>query len=49
MQRKFIAFLDILGFKQLIQNNPIDQVINLYKVVIEDAYNFVIGQVENNV
>jgi len=37
MQNKFVAFLDLMGFKSLIENNKIDKLIELYKSALEDT------------
>lgn len=37
MQRKIIAYLDILGFKQLVQNNTLDELKTIYNDTLKDV------------
>ena len=44
---KYVAFLDILGFKDLIDNNPIDSVLKIYKDSFEKSYSLVFTDYAN--
>ncbi len=48
-QKKFIAFLDILGFKELVENNSIEKLKEIYSVVLNDSYDNIIKLVKDNV
>ena len=35
--KRYIAFLDILGFKDLVENNSLDDVVRIYKESLKEA------------
>jgi hypothetical protein len=46
-KKKFVAFLDILGFNEIIENNSTDYIIKIYSEVLKSAYERSLGLLEN--
>lgn len=46
---KFIAYLDILGFKQLAENNSLDKLIEIYRKVFDNSYEQIITLLKDNI
>lgn len=48
MSKKFIAFLDILGFKDLVENNSAEQLSDIYRLGLKNNYDKGLGFWANN-